>query len=69
MAATFEFAEKLMQAKDATEVMRLQSDYLGGRCRRFQPGPGAWTKCCQNGGGWCQTSAVIPAQRTPPDKI
>ena len=28
MAATFEFAEKLMQAKDATEV-RLQSDYLG----------------------------------------
>ena len=29
MAATFEFAEKLMQAKDATEVMRLQSDYLG----------------------------------------
>ena len=28
-AATFEFAEKLMQAKDATEVMRLQSDYLG----------------------------------------
>ena len=29
MAATFEFAEKLMQAKDATEVVRLQSDYLG----------------------------------------
>jgi len=29
MAATFEFAEKLMQAKDATEIMRLQSDYLG----------------------------------------
>ena len=29
MAATFEFAEKLMQAKDAAEVMRLQSDYLG----------------------------------------
>jgi phasin len=29
MTATFEFAEKLMQAKDATEVMRLQSDYLG----------------------------------------
>jgi phasin len=29
MAATFEFAEKLMHAKDATEVMRLQSDYLG----------------------------------------
>lgn len=29
MAATFEFAEKLMQAKDPTEVMRLQSDYLG----------------------------------------
>jgi phasin len=29
MAATFEFAEKLMHAKDATEVMQLQSDYLG----------------------------------------
>lgn len=29
MAATFEFAEKLMNAKDGTEVMRLQSDYLG----------------------------------------
>ena len=29
MAATFEFAERLMKAKDATEVMRLQSDYLG----------------------------------------
>lgn len=28
MAATFEFAEKLMRAKDAAEVMRLQSDYL-----------------------------------------
>ena len=29
MAATFEFAERLMKSKDATEVMRLQSDYLG----------------------------------------
>ncbi|HXX04306.1 MAG TPA: phasin [Xanthobacteraceae bacterium] len=29
MQATFEFAEKLMRAKDATEVMRLQSEYLG----------------------------------------
>jgi phasin len=29
MAATFEFAEKLMHAKDPTEVMRLQSEYLG----------------------------------------
>ena len=35
----------------------------------FNPGPGAWTKCCQNGGGCCKTSAVIPAQRTPSDKI
>jgi phasin len=70
MAATFEFAEKLMQAKDATEVMRLQSAYLGlADAGAFNPGPGAWTKCCQNGGGCCKTSAVIPAQRTPPDKI
>ena len=29
MAAAFEFADRLMKAKDATEVMRLQSDYLG----------------------------------------
>ena len=29
MAAAFEFAEKLMKAKDAGEVMHLQSDYLG----------------------------------------
>jgi phasin len=28
MAATFDFAQKLMQAKDPTEVMRLQSEYL-----------------------------------------
>jgi phasin len=29
VAATFDFAQKLMQAKDASEVMALQSDYLG----------------------------------------
>ncbi len=29
VAATFDFAQKLMQAKDATEVMSLQSEYLG----------------------------------------
>jgi phasin len=29
MAAAFEFAEKLMKAKDPAEVMHLQSDYLG----------------------------------------
>jgi len=29
MAATFEFAQKLMRAKDASEVVRLQSEYLG----------------------------------------
>lgn len=29
MAATFEFAEKLIKAKDPTEVMRLQSEFLG----------------------------------------
>jgi phasin len=28
MTATFEFAEKLMRATDATEVMRLQSEFL-----------------------------------------
>jgi phasin len=29
VAATFDFAQRLMQAKDAAEVMRLQSEYLG----------------------------------------
>jgi phasin len=33
MAATFEFAEKLMRAKDAAEVMHLQSEFLGGQMR------------------------------------
>ena len=28
VAATFDFAQKLMQAKDAAEVMALQSEYL-----------------------------------------
>jgi phasin len=28
MTASFEFAQKLMQAKDPAEVMRLQSEYL-----------------------------------------
>jgi phasin len=28
VTATFEFAQKLMQAKDAAELMRLQSEYL-----------------------------------------
>jgi len=36
MAATFEFAERLMKSKDATEVMRLQSDYLGHQMQRFR---------------------------------
>jgi phasin len=29
VAATFDFAQKLMQAKDAAEVMGLQSEFLG----------------------------------------
>jgi len=29
MNATFEFAQKLMQAKDPAEVMKLQSEFLG----------------------------------------
>src|SRR4029077_6148652 len=70
MAATFEFAEKLMQVKDAN---RGHAAAVGlpraADAGAFNPGPGAWTKCCQNGGGCCKTSAVIPAQRTPPDKI
>ena len=29
VAATFDFAQRLMHAKDASEVMALQSDFLG----------------------------------------
>jgi len=31
MAATFDFAQKLMHAKDPTEVMRLQSEFLASQ--------------------------------------
>jgi phasin len=33
MAATFDFAQKLMHAKDPTEVMRLQSEYLANQMK------------------------------------
>jgi phasin len=33
MSATFDFAQKLMHAKDPTEVMRLQSEYLSHQMR------------------------------------
>jgi phasin len=33
MEATFDFAQKLMQAKDPTEVMRLQSEYLNNQMK------------------------------------
>ena len=33
MEATFTFAQKLMHAKDPTEVMRLQSEYLSQQMR------------------------------------
>jgi phasin len=33
MASTFDFAQKLMHAKDPTEVMRLQSEYLAHQMR------------------------------------
>jgi phasin len=33
VAATFEFAQKLMQAKDAAELMGLQSEYLNRQMR------------------------------------
>ena len=36
VAATFDFAQKLTHAKDAAEVMGLQSEFLGGRCRPSQ---------------------------------
>jgi phasin len=35
MASTFEFAQKLMQAKDPTEVLRLQSEYLANQMKRL----------------------------------
>jgi phasin len=33
MEATFDFAQKLMEAKDPTEVMRLQSEYLNNQMK------------------------------------
>jgi len=33
MAATFEFAQKLMHAKDPAEVMRLQSEFLSNQMK------------------------------------
>src|SRR5579863_10783397 len=33
MEATFDFAQKLMHAKDPTEVMRLQSEYVAQQMR------------------------------------
>lgn len=33
MATTFEFAQKLMNAKDPAEVMRLQSEYLSNQMK------------------------------------
>ena len=54
VAATFEFAEKLMRAKDAD---RGHGAAIGvprpADAGAFSPGPGAWTKRCQNGGGCC----------------
>ena len=32
-AATFDFAQKLMHAKDASEVMGLQSEFLSGQMK------------------------------------
>ena len=56
MASTFDFAQKLMRAKDAAEVMRLQSEYLGRQMQTISAQvPGARSKCCQNGDGCCQT--------------
>jgi hypothetical protein len=69
MAATFEFAEKLMQAKDATEVMRLQSDYLG---RQMQALSTQVQELGQSAAKMVVDAGNLgrdPAQRTPPDKI
>lgn len=33
MASTFEFAQKLMQVRDPTEVVRLQSEYLSNQMK------------------------------------
>jgi hypothetical protein len=59
MAATFEFAEKLMQAKRDRGHAAAVGLPRAADAGAFNPGPGAWTKCCQNGGGCWETSAVI----------
>ena len=55
VAATFDFAQKLMHAKDAAEVMGLQSEYLSRPdAGAFDPGAGSWSKCRQDRGRCCQ---------------
>ena len=55
MSSTFDFAQKLMHAKDPQEVMRLQSEYPGQPdAHLVVAGPGPRPKCCQNSHGCCQ---------------
>ena len=35
VAASFEFAQKLLAAKDPTEIMKLHSDYVKGQMQVF----------------------------------
>ena len=56
VAATFDFAQKLMRAKDAAELMAPAIGIsLPPDADDFGPGSGSWPKCCQNGDGCCQT--------------
>ena len=41
VANSFEFAQKLLRAKDVQEVMALQQEFLKPRCRRCRPGEGS----------------------------
>ena len=54
--STFDFAQRLMQAKDASEIMALQSEYLKqADADAVVAGPGPRTKCGQDCDGCCQT--------------
>ena len=55
VAATFEFAQKLMHAKDAAEVMAAAIRISEPTdASAFVPSSGPWTKCRQDRGRCCQ---------------
>ena len=42
--ASLDYAQSLLKAKDLTEVMRLHSEYVQGRCARWRSRPAKWVR-------------------------